>query len=155
MLLLIYSSGLRISDVIRMQKDDLQFKRRLVHIRKVKGNKDRYFILSDKSSALLIDYIDKYNPVNSLFEGQYGDQYSETSIRKVFNRAVKQAGLPKKGGTHVLQHSFATHLLEQGVDIRYIQELLGYKSSKTIEIYTHVSTKKISMIKSPGDFLSI
>ncbi len=138
-----------------MQKEDIQFDRKLVFVRRAKGNKDRYSILSDTVCSILSDYIGEYDPKNYLFEGQYGQQYSATSIRKIFNRVVRKAGLPKKGGPHILRHSFATHLLEQGVDIRYIQELLGHKSSKTTEIYTHVSTKNIGNIKSPGDLLKI
>ena len=123
--------------------------------RKAKGNKERFTMLSENAINLLQTYIKGYKPVNYLFEGQYGDQYSDSSIRNIFNAAVKKANLPKKGGPHILRHSFATHLLEQGVDIRYIQVLLGHNSSKTTEIYTHVSTRNIEQIKSPGDFLNI
>ena len=106
---MIYSAGLRISEAIRMQKEDLHFDRKLVFVRKAKGKKDRFTILSDKAAIILRDYIKEYNPTNYLFEGQYGEQYSDTSIRKVFEKAVKKAGLIKKGGPHVLRHSFATH----------------------------------------------
>ena len=154
-LFLIYSAGLRISEAIRMQKEDLHYDRKLVFIRKAKGNKDRFTILSDKAALILSSYIEEYNPTNYLFEGQYGDRYSDTSIRKIFHKAVRKAGLAKKGGPHVLRHSFATHLLEQGVDLRYIQVLLGHNSSKTTEIYTHVSSRNIGNIKSPGDSLTL
>jgi len=154
-LFLIYSAGLRISEAIKMRREDILFDRKLVRIRKAKGRKDRLTLLSDKAAQLIKEYIEKEKPINYLFEGQYGDAYSDTSIRNVFNRAVSKAGLPKKGGPHVLRHSFATHLLEQGVDLRYIQALLGHSSSKTTEIYTHVSTRNLTNIKSPGDFVNI
>jgi site-specific recombinase XerD len=154
-LFLIYSAGLRISEAIRLQNQDLNFDRKLIHIRKAKGNKERFTMLSENAIILLHRYLKSYSPKNYLFEGQYGDQYSDSSIRNIYNRAVSKAGLPKKGGPHILRHSFATHLLEQGVDIRYIQVLLGHNSSKTTEIYTHVSTRNIEQIKSPGDFLNL
>ncbi len=154
-LFIIYSAGLRISEAIRLQTQDLNFDRKLIHIRKAKGNKERFTMLSENAIGLLHEYIKNYAPSNYLFEGQYGDQYSDSSIRNIYNKAVSKAGLVKKGGPHILRHSFATHLLEQGVDIRYIQVLLGHNSSKTTEIYTHVSTRNIEQIKSPGDFLNI
>lgn len=154
-LFIIYSAGLRISEAIRLQKEDINFDRKLIHIRKAKGNKERFTMLSENAIGLLHKYFRDYSPTNYLFEGQYGDQYSDSSIRNIYNKAVLRAGLPKKGGPHILRHSFATHLLEQGVDIRYIQVLLGHNSSKTTEIYTHVSTRNIEQIKSPGDFLNI
>jgi len=154
-LLLIYSAGLRISEALNMEKDDVLFDRRLVFIRKAKGKKERYTLLSDNMVMVLKEYMRFWNPEKYLFEGQYGNKYSDTSIRKVLDRARNKAGVAKKGGPHVLRHSFATHLLEQGTDLRYIQELLGHNSSKTTEIYTHVSTRNFSKIKSPGDFLTI
>ena len=96
-----------------------------------------------------------YKPSNYLFEGQYGDQYSVSSLRQVLATASRKAGLTQKPTLHWLRHSFATHLLEAGTDIRYIQQLLGHSSTKTTEIYTYVSTKQISLIKSPLDNLDI
>lgn len=154
-LFLIYSAGLRISEAINIRREDVLFDRKLVRVCKAKGRKDRFTLLSDKAAQMISQYIEKEKPINYLFEGQYGDAYSGTSIRNVYNRAVRKAGLPKKGGPHVLRHSFATHLLEQGVDLRYIQVLLGHNSSKTTEIYTHVSTRNLTNIKSPGDFINI
>jgi len=142
-LFIIYSAGLRISEAIKLHKQDTNFDRKLIHIRKAKGNKERFTILSENAIDLLQRYINEFQPTNYLFEGQYGDQYSDSSIRNIYNAAVKKAKLPKKGGHHILRHSFATHLLEQGVDIRYIQVLLGHNSSKTKEKYTHVSTRNI------------
>ncbi len=97
--------------------------------------------------------LDEYKPVSYLFEGQYGDRYSDTSIRNVNDDAIRKSGIKKKGGPHTLRHSFATHLLEHGTDLRYIQELPGHQSGKTTEIYTHISTKSIQKIKSPFDDL--
>ena len=138
-----------------MKKDDILFDRKLVFIGKAKGRKERYSLLSDNTASILKEYIDFWKPDKYLFEGQYGNAYSDTSIRKILDKARVKANVVKKGGPHVLRHSFATHLLEQGVDLRYIQELLGHSSSKTTEIYIHVSTKNYSKIKSPGDFLEI
>ncbi|MBL7104110.1 MAG: tyrosine-type recombinase/integrase [Bacteroidales bacterium] len=90
-----------------------------------------------------------------LFEGQYGGKYSTTSLRKILHRAKRKAGVTTLGSVHTLRHSFATHLLENGTDLRYIQELLGHNSSKTTEIYTHVSNLNISKIKSPGDMIDL
>ncbi len=150
---LIYSAGLRISEAINLQMEDILFDRKLIQVRSGKGKKDRLTILSEKAALILKNYTEEYKPMRYIFEGQYGDRYSTTSIRNVLDRAIRNAGVPKKGGPHVLRHSFATHLLENGVDLRYIQTLLGHNSSRTTEIYTHVSTKNLSNIKSPGDFL--
>ncbi|MCP4551471.1 MAG: tyrosine-type recombinase/integrase [Bacteroidetes bacterium] len=95
------------------------------------------------------------SPKRYLFEGQWGGQYSSTSIRNILHAAKKKAGVTTLGSVHTLRHSFATHLLENGTDLRYIQELLGHNSSKTTEVYTHVSTLNISKISSPGDLLTI
>ena len=100
---------------------------------------------------LLRAYFKRYKPRYWLFEGQTGGKYSKTSIQKVFHKAKKAAGIRKHATVHTLRHSFATHLLESGTDLRYIQELLGHGSSKTTEIHTHVSTRKLSNIKSPLD----
>ena len=118
-----------------------------------KGNKDRIAPLSDKILALLRAYYQAYKPKEWLFEGQAGGQYDERSLASVMRQAVTKAGIKKPATLHWLRHSFATHLLEAGTDLRYIQELLGHKSSKTTEIYTHVSTKNIQNIKSPFDDL--
>ncbi len=150
---LIYSAGLRISEALNLQTEDILYDRKLIQVRSGKGKKDRLTILSEKAAVILKRYITQYAPVLYLFEGQYGDRYSTTSIRKVLDKAIASARIPKKGGPHVLRHSFATHLLENGVDLRYIQTLLGHNSSKTTEIYTHVSTRDLSKIQSPGDFL--
>ena len=110
--------------------------------------------LSEKVTVLLRDYYKAYTPQFWLFEGQFaGERYSERSLQKVFTNAVENAQIKKPATLHWLRHSYATHLLESGTDLRYIQELLGHKSSKTTEIYTHVSTNQIQKIRSPFDDL--
>lgn len=120
-----------------------------------KGKKDRYTLLSNKTLDLLRTYFKEYKPKEYLFEGQECGQYSARSIQTFFQEICKKAGIKKKVSVHTLRHSFATHLLENGTDLRYIQVLLGHESSKTTEIYTHVTTKGIDQIKSPIDNLEI
>jgi len=147
----IYSCGLRIGEVINLKLTDILYERELINIRKSKGKKDRYVKLGRKNKDLLLEYLEEYKPKDWLFEGQYGGRYSAESIRKVFKRALSGAGISKSFKVHDLRHSFATHLLESGTDLRIIQVILGHASSRTTEIYTHVSTINISGIKSPGD----
>ena len=119
-----------------------------------KGKKDRYTLLSLRADQLIKEYISIYKPDEWLFEGEApGRHLTERSVQRVFENVCKKAGITKNVSVHVLRHSFATHLLEGGTDIRYIQELLGHSSSKTTEIYTHVSTKDLKRIKSPLDTL--
>jgi site-specific recombinase XerD len=155
MIFLIYSSGLRVSELSNMRVEDILVDRRMVFIRRSKGRKDRYTTLADSALSMLSDYIIKNKPVKYLFEGQYGGQYSSTSVRNILHTAKRKAGVATPGSVHTLRHSFATHLLENGTDLRYIQELLGHSSSKTTEIYTHVSTLNISKITSPGDLINL
>lgn len=155
LIMLIYSSGLRISEVINIRVEDVMFDRKLIFIRRAKGRKDRYSLLGDTALIMLIKYIKEEKPVDYLFEGQFGGQYSTTSIRNILHLAKYKAGIKTEGSVHTLRHSFATHLLENGTDLRYIQELLGHNSSRTTEIYTHVSTLNLSQITSPGDLIKI
>ena len=148
-----YSSGLRIGELLELKTEDLDFERSLIHVRDAKGRKDRYTLLSENMGKLLKRYLDEQNPREYLFEGQHGGKYSPTSIGKVWRRALKDAGITTKYTFHSLRHSFATHLLENGTDLRYIQQLLGHSSSRTTEIYTHVSNRYMGNIKSPGDLL--
>jgi len=151
---LIYSAGLRRSELINMRVNDIISERNQVLIHNAKGNKDRYSILSPHLLSELRVYFKKYMPKQWLFEGRKpGSQYSETSIRNILNYASKKAGIKRRITPHMLRHSFATHLLEQGVDLRYIQVLLGHSSSKTTEIYTHVSNQEIGKIINPLDEL--
>lgn len=155
MLVMLYSAGLRAGELIQLKVNDIDSKRKLIYIRKAKGFKDRTVMLSEKLLELLRIYYKEYQPKVYLFEGQYGDQYSTSSLRKILKEASTKAGIRTSPTLHWLRHSFATHLLEAGTDLRYIQQLLGHSSSKTTEIYTYVSTKHISQIKSPLDDLNI
>ncbi|WP_239023019.1 tyrosine-type recombinase/integrase [Pontibacter mangrovi] len=153
LLQLLYAGGLRIGEVINLKITDVQSERNLLLIRGGKGKKDRTTLLSQKLLESLRAYYREYRPKVWLFEGQYGGQYTTDSIRNVFKGCVQKAGLQKKVTPHSLRHSFATHLLEQGTNLRYIQSLLGHKSSKTTEIYTHITSHGLESIVSPLDNL--
>jgi integrase/recombinase XerD len=153
MLAMIYSCGLRRGELLSLTKFDIDSKRMVVIIRMAKGKKDRIVPLSPKILRLLRDYYKSYTPKEFLFEGQGGGKYSEKSLENVFIQSLLKARNKKPVTLHWLRHSYATHLLESGTDLRYIQDLLGHKSSKTTEIYTHVSTKNIQNIRSPFDDL--
>jgi len=154
MLSLIYSCGLRRSELLNLKPVDIDSKRGIVIIKQGKGKKDRIAPLSLKILEMLREYYSIYKPCIWLFEGQNsGEKYSEQSLQSVLKQALQKIGSTKPITLHWLRHSYATHLLESGTDLRYIQELLGHSSSKTTEIYTHVSTKSIQQIKSPFDEL--
>jgi len=156
MLCLIYACGLRRSELLYLKPADVDSKRNLLIIRNAKGRKDRVAPLPDKVIEILRAYYKAYKPILWLFEGQYaGEQYSEYSLQNVFKQALSKAGIRKQATLHWLRHSYATHLLENGTDLRYIQEILGHKSSRTTEIYTHVSDRSLQKIKSPFDDLNI
>ncbi len=149
---LIYSAGLRRSELINLKITDIVSERGLVRIAGAKGKKDRYSLLSNSLLEQLRAYYKQYKPKIWLFEGIVpGKQYSSTSITKILNDTSAKARIVRHVTPHMLRHSFATHLLEQGTDLRYIQELLGHSSSKTTEIYTHVSNRHIEGIKNPLD----
>lgn len=150
-----YSAGLRLSELINLKLKDIDSKRMQIRVSQAKGKKDRYSILSPKLLDLLRVYFTAYHPNIWLFEGQTGTQYSTRSIQMIMREATLKAGIKKKISVHTLRHSFATHLLENGTDLRYIQSLLGHESSKTTEIYTHITTKGFDQIKSPLDKLDI
>jgi len=154
-LTLIYSAGLRISELIGLDVSDIDSDRMVIRIKNSKGNKDRQTLLSEKTLDLLRKYYTEYRPKKILFEGQTGERYSATSVQRVFKRALLKAGVRKKATLHTLRHSFATHLLEMGTDLRYIQALLGHTSSKTTEIYTHVTKKAFTKLRSPLDDLDL
>ena len=147
----IYSAGLRISELVNLKIEDIQSDRKLILVKNAKGNKDRTTILGDKTLLILREYYKRYKPKEYLFEGQNGGKYSTESVRNIFNKALKNAKISKQATVHTLRHSFATHLLENGTNLRYIQELLGHSSPKTTEIYTKVSTKNMSNIINPID----
>jgi integrase/recombinase XerD len=154
MLSLIYSCGLRRSELINLKIREIDSKRKIILIKNAKGKKDRITPLSPKILEILREYYLDYKPQYWLFEGQNrGEQYSEQSLQCVFKQALEKSNINKPVTLHWLRHSYATHLLESGTDLRYIQNLLGHNSSKTTEIYTHVSTKSIQQIKSPFDDL--
>ncbi len=154
MLSMIYSCGLRCGELLALKPVHIDSKRNIVMLKNSKGNKDRIVPLSPKILELLRDYYLVFKPINFLFEGSIaGTRYSEKSLQSVLKQALKKATITKPVTLHWLRHSYATHLLESGTDLRYIQELLGHNSSKTTEIYTHVSTKSIQQIKSPFDDL--
>ncbi len=150
-LMLIYSAGLRRSELLNLMPADIDSERMLIYINGAKGKKDRISLLSDNLLQLLRQYYKKYHPKQYLFEGQKGGMYSSTSVANILKKAALKAEIKKTVTPHMLRHSFATHLLEQGTDLRYIQELLGHESSKTTEIYTHISKKAIDKIINPID----
>lgn len=155
MLSLMYSCGLRRGELLALKINDLDKDRNLIRIIQGKGRKDRYVPYSEKLKGILREYYAAWKPKEYLFEGQDGGKYSERSIAMVLEHAVKRSGVKKDVHLHTLRHSFATHLLEAGTDIRYIQEILGHSSPKTTMIYTHVSSHRIGEIKSPLDDLEI
>lgn len=154
MLSLIYSCGLRCGELLALKPVHIDSKRNIVLIKNSKGKKDRIVPLSPKILEMLRAYYRLYKPTIYLFEGQTaGRPYDDRSLQQVLKQALKKVGNAKPVTLHWLRHSYATHLLENGTDLRYIKELLGHNSSKTTEIYTHVSTKSIQQIKSPFDDL--
>jgi integrase/recombinase XerD len=156
MLATVYSCGLRCGDLINLKLTDIDSERMLLHIFKGKGKKDRIIPLPQKLLALLRDYYKAYKPRVYVFEGEdVGESYSDTSLRQVFRSAILRAGIKRPAKLHWLRHSYATHLLEGGTDLRFIQEILGHSSSRTTEIYTHVSVRNIQNIRNPFDDLDV
>jgi integrase/recombinase XerD len=154
MLSLIYSCGLRRSELLNLKLKDIDSNRKLIVIRQAKGKKDRIVPLSEKILIMMREYYKAYKPKRWLFEGQNGNgPYDERSLACVLKNAVEKAEIGKAVTLHWLRHSYATHLLENGTDLRYIQEILGHSRSTTTEIYTHVSNKSIQKIISPFDTL--
>ncbi len=146
---ILYSGGLRRSELINLKLNNVDSNRMLLKIIGAKGKKDRYVQLARPILQLLRDYYLKYKPQKWLLEGQVGEQYSSTSISNVIKRAAKRANIKRRVFPHMLRHSFATHHLEQGTDLRYIQAMLGHESTKTTEIYTHVTETNINKFKNP------
>ena len=150
---LLYSGGLRRSELLNLELNDIQSKRFLINIRDTKGNTERFTLLSEKTLINLRSYYREWKPKKFLFEGKPGNKYSATSVAAIVKRSASRAGISQKVSPHMLRHSFATHLLEDGVDLRYIQQLLGHKTTKTTEIYTHVANHQLKKIKNPLDSL--
>ncbi len=150
-LALIYSAGLRLSECIQLKLACIDSGRMRIRIENGKGKKDREVMLSENLLVLLRSYYEAYRPKDYLFEGQNNEVYSARSVQLVFKQALQRAKIAKKASVHSLRHSFATHLLENGTDIRYIQDLLGHQSIRTTEIYTHITDASKSRVKSPFD----
>lgn len=152
---LIYSGGLRVSEVIGLKINHIDSTRGIIKIVNSKGAKDREIPLSEVALEQLRIYYKAYRPKEYLFEGQFGGKYSTRSVQAMFRKAINELGIQKKVSVHTLRHSYATHLLENGTDLRIIQVLLGHKSSKTTEIYTHVSRQVKQRVPNPLDQLKL
>jgi len=150
---LLYGSGLRLSELLHLKVTDIDSKSMIIHIRKSKGNKDRVVMLSKVLLEELRIYFINHKPIDYLFDGQAGGMYSAKSVQMIVKNAASKAGIKKQVTPHTLRHSFATHLLESGTDIRFIQQLLGHNSIKTTEKYTHITDVAKTKIKSPLDML--
>tara|TARA_R110002050_G_C8893751_1_gene509637 strand:+ start:441 stop:1562 length:1122 start_codon:yes stop_codon:yes gene_type:complete len=155
MLVLLYSCGLRRGEILNLQVDHIQYDRGMILVKNGKGKKDRVVRFPEILHDLYREYLKAYQPKKYLIEGRGGGQYSAKSLAEVLKAAVEKAGIKKPVTPHWLRHSYATHLHEGGTDIRYIQELLGHQSSKTTEIYTHVSNREIKEIRSPIEDMDI
>ncbi len=154
-LFLIYSAGLRMSEILNLKWVDIDIKRNVIYVRGGKGNKDRITLLSSLAYSYLVEYRAIYNPQSWVFEGTPGKPYSARSINNIIKRSGKLAGITKTISAHTLRHSFATHLLEKGTDLRYIQTLLGHESSRTTERYAHVTKRGFDKLMSPLDNLMV
>ena len=150
-LMITYSSGLRISEAARLKITDIDSKRMMVRIRQGKGGKDRYSILSYTALECLRQYWRKYRPKDWLFEGNKNTHISISSIHQIFHAAKKRAGITKPASVHTLRHSFATHLVEAGTNLHHIQLLLGHRSPNTTTVYLHVSKLNLAQVTSPID----
>jgi len=155
MLAMLYGTGLRRGELLNVRITDIDSKRMMIMVRNGKGARDRMVTLSPVILDMLREYYKKYKPKEYLFEGQYGGKYGERSIELVLKKAVEQAGIQKNINLHMLRHSYATHLMEAGTNLRFIQALLGHKSAKTTQIYTHVSSEALSKVVSPLDRLKL
>lgn len=148
---MLYSCGLRIGELIDLELSCFDFNRKQLHIKHAKGRKDRYTVIADSIIPLLRQYFLAYQPKTYLIESPKGGKYSASSIRSFLKQSCKLAGITKHVTPHTLRHSYATHLLESGTSLRYIQELLGHSKPETTMIYTHVSTKDLKEVRSPLD----
>lgn len=150
-LAMIYSAGLRISELLHLKLEHIDIDRRQLTVKNSKGRRDRNIILAQSFIPLMQNYLMSYNPETYFVEGKPTQQYSAESIRAFLHKSSKVAGIKKRVTPHTLRHSYATHLLENGIDLRYIQELLGHAKPETTMIYTHVSKKDLLNIESPLD----
>lgn len=152
-LMTIYSCGLRLSELLNLKIKDVRSSDQIVRINQSKGNRDRIVSLPDKLLDVLREYYQIYKPTDYLFEGDRGGRYSERSVQLVLKKALRTAGVKTEGTVHTLRHSYATHLIQSGIDIRVVQELLGHESIKTTMIYTHITDVDKKKTPSPLDFL--
>jgi integrase/recombinase XerD len=150
---LIYSTGMRVSEATGLKLQDVDFERKVIIVKAKSGMKGRIVPLAEKLQNDLSDYLKAYQPEVYLFEGIKGMQYSPRSVQRVVKNALQKGRIRKNASVHTLRHSYATHLLDNGVDLRLIQELLGHKSSRTTEIYTQISVRSSQCVKSPLDYL--
>jgi integrase/recombinase XerD len=155
MLMLAYSSGLRLGEIVRLKLSDIDRERMQIRVEEGKGKKDRYTKLSARFLVTYDKYLEEHKPVVFVFNGAKGGLYSESSVQNMMSATLKKSGITKEASMKTLRHTFATHSLENGVDLRYIQSMMGHSSSKTTEIYTHITTKGFDQIKSPMDKLDI
>jgi site-specific recombinase XerD len=154
LLMLAYSSGLRVSELVALKREHIDINRKLILVRSGKGRKDRYSILSRKTAQYITDYYAIHTIDDWLFPGQPSSKHlSIRSAQYIFDNAIIRTGIKKEVSIHSLRHTFATHLLENGTDIRYIQDLLGHNSLRTTERYTHVAKRNVLKIQSPLDSL--
>ncbi len=150
---LIYSAGLRVSELLNLKIIDIDSDRMMIRIEDSKNNRDREVMLSERLLVLLRKYFRAFQPKVYLFEGQTGGKYSARSVQAILKQSLKRAGIKKPVTVHTLRHSFATHLIENGTDVRIVQELLGHKNIKTTQIYTHITDQTKRKVKSPFDEL--
>lgn len=155
MLMLAYSAGLRLGEIVRLKLSDIDRGRMQIRVEEGKGRKDRYTKLSARFLLTYDKYLEEHKPEVYVFNGAKGGIYSESSVQNMMSTTLKKAGITKDASIKTLRHTFATHSLEHGVDLRYIQSMMGHSSSKTTEIYTHITTKGFDQIKSPMDNLDI
>ena len=148
---MLYGAGLRRSELLNLKPGDIDADRKMVHVRGGKGRKDRVTLFSVRAYGCIQEYLELIKPKEWLFEGPDGAQYSASSLNAIIKRSAARAGITKKVSAHTLRHSFATHLLEHGADLRYIQSLVGHESSKTTERYTQVTRKGFEGLVSPLD----
>lgn len=147
----LYSAGLRISELLSLKPDDINVSRSLIRVRQGKGRKDRFTLLSKPMIKKLTEYRELYRPAVWLFERDPGEQFTESIVSKRLKAAAQEAGITKRIYPHLLRHSFATHLIEQGTDLKIVKELMGHNSIKTTEMYVHIADTFKSNIKSPLD----
>jgi len=150
-LALLYSAGMRISELLKLKTADIDIERRQIRIQQGKGRKDRYVILAESMVPILRNYMMTYAPTHFLIEGYGGGRYSAGSVRNFLRRSCEKAGITKRITPHSLRHSYATHLIENGVNLRHVQELLGHSKPETTMIYTHIAKKDLLQIRSPLD----